>query len=91
VPARKRGRPGIRQNENPARADANLKKAECRKPLGVLPLCYGTDALGFRAMRLNVWVILAALLALLVIIRYIQQRETLAICVDDPTASVCHR
>jgi hypothetical protein len=42
-------------------------------------------------MRLNVWVILAALLALLVIIRYIQQRETLAICVDDPTASVCHR
>jgi hypothetical protein len=42
-------------------------------------------------MRLNVWVILAALLALLVIIRYMQQRETPAICVDDPTASVCHR
>jgi hypothetical protein len=42
-------------------------------------------------MRLNVWLILAALLALLVVIRYMQPHETPAICVDDPTAPVCHR
>jgi hypothetical protein len=42
-------------------------------------------------MRLNVWLIVAALLALLPIIRYMQQHETPAIGVDDPTASVCHR
>ena len=42
-------------------------------------------------MHLNIWVILAALLALLVIARYMQHQETPRICVDDPTASVCHR
>jgi hypothetical protein len=31
------------------------------------------------------------LLALLPVIRYMQQHETPAIGVDDPTASVCHR
>jgi hypothetical protein len=35
-------------------------------------------------MRLNIWVILAALLALLVIARYMQHQETPRICVDDP-------
>jgi hypothetical protein len=42
-------------------------------------------------MRLTVWLILAALLALVLVIRYMQKHETPAICVDDPTASVCHR
>jgi len=43
-------------------------------------------------MRINIWIILAALLALLVITRYMQEdRDTQRICADDPTASVCHR
>jgi len=43
-------------------------------------------------MRLNIWIILAALLALLVITRYIQQeRDTERICADDPSASACQR
>jgi len=43
-------------------------------------------------MRMNIWIILAALLALLAITRYAQQgRNTQHICADDPTASACHR
>ena len=43
-------------------------------------------------MRFNIWIILAALLALLVISRYIQNdRDTQRICADYPSASVCQR
>jgi len=43
-------------------------------------------------MRINIWIILAALLALLVMTRYLQQdRDTQRICADDPSASVCQR
>jgi hypothetical protein len=43
-------------------------------------------------MRINIWIILAALLALLVITRYLQEdRDTQRICADDPSASVCQR
>ena len=43
-------------------------------------------------MRINIWIILATLLALLAITRYMQhEKDTERICVDDPTASVCHR
>jgi hypothetical protein len=43
-------------------------------------------------MRVNIWIILAALLALLVITRYMQhERDTDRICANDPTASVCQR
>ena len=43
-------------------------------------------------MRINIWIILAALLALLVITRYMQNdRDTRRICADDPSASVCQR
>jgi hypothetical protein len=43
-------------------------------------------------MHINIWIILAALLALLVITRYLQQdRDTQRICADDPSASVCQR
>jgi hypothetical protein len=43
-------------------------------------------------MRMNIWIILAGLLALLAITRYAQhEKEAERICVDDPTASVCHR
>ena len=42
-------------------------------------------------VRINIWIICATLLALLVIIRYMQHQETPAICVDEPTAAVCHR
>jgi hypothetical protein len=43
-------------------------------------------------MRINIWIILATLLALLVITRYIQsQKDTERICANDPSASVCQR
>jgi len=43
-------------------------------------------------MRINIWIILGALLALLSITRYTQYREdTQRICAKDPTASVCER
>jgi hypothetical protein len=44
----------------------------------------------FLTMRLNIWVILAALLALLLATRYLQHEgDTQRICADDPSASVC--
>jgi hypothetical protein len=42
-------------------------------------------------MRINIWIICATLLALLVIIRYMQHQETPTVCVDEPTAAVFHR
>jgi hypothetical protein len=42
-------------------------------------------------MRTNIWIILGTLLALLAITRYMQYQGDRRICVDDPTASVCHR
>jgi hypothetical protein len=43
-------------------------------------------------MRINIWIILAVLLALLVITRYMQhEQDTDRICANDPTASVCQR
>jgi hypothetical protein len=46
----------------------------------------------FLTMRFNIWVILAALLALLIATRYLQhERDTERICADDPSASVCGR
>jgi hypothetical protein len=37
-------------------------------------------------MRMNIWIILATLLALLAITRYMQhEKDTERICVDDPT------
>jgi len=42
-------------------------------------------------MRLNIWIILATLLALFAIIRYMQSPGDTQICIDDPTAAVCHR
>jgi hypothetical protein len=43
-------------------------------------------------MRVNIWIVLAILLALLAVARYLHhQGETERICIDDPTASVCHR
>ena len=50
--------------------------------------CGGRSAL----MRINIWIILGTLLALLAITRYMQHREdTQRICANDPTASVCER
>ena len=43
-------------------------------------------------VRINIWIILGTLLALLAITRYMQhQGDTQRICANDPTASVCHR
>ena len=43
-------------------------------------------------VRINIWIILGTLLALLAITRYMQHREdTQRICANDPTASVCER
>src|SRR6516225_5659258 len=46
----------------------------------------------FLTVRLNLWVILAALLALLLATRYLQHEgDTQRICADDPSASVWGR
>jgi hypothetical protein len=43
-------------------------------------------------MRINIWIVLAVLLALLAITRLLQyQHETQRNCADDPSASVCGR
>jgi len=43
-------------------------------------------------MRINIWIVIAILTALLAITRYfVQERETQRICADDPSASVCQR
>jgi hypothetical protein len=43
-------------------------------------------------MRINIWIVLAVLLALLAITRLSQyQHEMQRICADDPSASVCGR
>jgi len=43
-------------------------------------------------MRINIWIVLAVLLALLAITRLSQyQHETQRICADDPSASECQR
>jgi hypothetical protein len=43
-------------------------------------------------MRINIWIVLVVLIALLAITRYAEQgRNTQRICADEPTASVCHR
>jgi hypothetical protein len=43
-------------------------------------------------MRINIWIVLAVLLALLALTRLSQyQQETQRICADDPSASVCAR
>jgi hypothetical protein len=55
---------------------------------------YTTEAVEARSalMRINVWIILGTLLALLAITRYMQhQGDTQRICANDPTASVCER
>jgi hypothetical protein len=43
-------------------------------------------------MRINIWIVLAVLLALLAVTRYLRHHgDTQRICADDPTASVCER
>jgi hypothetical protein len=43
-------------------------------------------------MRINIWIIIATLLALFAITRYVQEgRHTEHICANDPTASACER
>jgi hypothetical protein len=47
---------------------------------------------GAALMRINIWIVLAVLLALLALTRLSQyQHETQRICADDPSASVCGR
>jgi hypothetical protein len=56
------------------------------------PSCLtATRLAGVFVMRVNIWIVLAALLALLVVARYLQQLGDAQVCVDDPTAAVCHR
>jgi len=79
------------KNPRVTQAEHSLK----RRPLAVRP---GRRTLREQRgcwaalMRINIWIILATLLALLVITRYLEQgRDTQRICADDPSASVCQR
>jgi hypothetical protein len=55
-------------------------------------VCTSQPLPGIVLMPLDIWIILAAaLLALLVITRYMQHRELPASCVDHPTAPECRR
>ena len=61
-------------------------------PPGGEPLSGGENGGRPALMRVNIWIVLAILLALLAVTRYLHHRgDTQGICVDDPTASVCHR
>src|SRR5262245_17012968 len=67
-----------------------------RQPPSSMPCVFALNisskpSLSRPLMRLNIWIILAALLALLAIIRYMQRPGDTQVCVDDPTAPVCHR
>jgi hypothetical protein len=42
-------------------------------------------------MRLNIWIVLAILIALFALTRYLRYQETPDICLNDPSASVCER
>jgi hypothetical protein len=46
---------------------------------------------GSPTMRLNIWVVLAILIVLFAVTRYMRHQQTPDICLDDPTASVCER
>jgi hypothetical protein len=53
------------------------------------PLSGGENGGRPAPMRVNIWIVLAILLVLLAVARYVRylgDRE----CIDDPTASVCH-
>ena len=41
--------------------------------------------------KINIWIVLAILLALLTVTRYLRYREAPAICANEPTASACER
>jgi len=74
------------------RSDAATSRLRrCASIVGVAQPFTGTRGQG-ALMRVNIWIILAALLALLAITRYLQhQQDTQRICGDDPTAPVCQR
>jgi hypothetical protein len=42
-------------------------------------------------MRVNIWVVLAILIALFAMTRYMRHQRMAHLCLDDPTASVCER
>jgi hypothetical protein len=78
-----------------AKQGDETRGASCRNVARILPgrraLC-GQCGCWAALMRINIWIILATLLALLVITRYLQHdRDTERICADDPSASVCQR
>jgi hypothetical protein len=71
-----------------------LLEAPARSGLSFYALRIGGVRTGGRAalMRINIWIVLAVLLALLAVTRLLQyQNETQRICADDPSASVCGR
>jgi len=61
-------------------------------PPGDEPLSGGGNGGRLALMRVNIWIVLAILLVLLAVARYVRyQGDRERICIDDPTASVCHR
>jgi hypothetical protein len=60
-------------------------------PPGGEPLSGGENGGRPALMHVNIWIVLAILLVLLAVARYVRYQGEPHICVDDPTASVCHR
>jgi len=72
----------------------NSLKAPARPGGFFVSLCIGGYQTGGRAalMRINIWIVLVVLIALLAVTRLLRyQQDTQRICADDPSASVCGR
>jgi len=59
-------------------------------PPGNEPLSGGENGGRPALMRVNIWIVLAILLVLLAVARYVRYQGDRG-CIDNPTASVCHR
>jgi hypothetical protein len=79
-----------RRGQVPARRPQSAGRGATSRPSMQRATC---GQRGGRAalMRLNIWIVLAILLALLAATRYLRYRETPAICANEPTASACER
>jgi hypothetical protein len=81
-----------RRSPNPGGRDAYAIRA--LPATFFVSLCIDGHRTGGRAalMRINLWIVLVVLMALLAVTQLLRYRQdTQRICADDPSASVCGR